>query len=162
MAWFRRKLYAVECPCGGGAWRLAWELHCEGQQETLPMPVSITANASARYAQASLIKQNTAVTQGTLRLSSGQRVLSAADDAASMAIGTSLKVQNAGLTSALQNTTSATSMLQIADGSLGQISELMTRLQKLAVQSSSGQYDDATRTLLNNEFQGLEEEIDRL
>ncbi len=126
------------------------------------MPVSITANTSARYAQASLARQNDAVTQGTLRMSSGQRVLSAADDAASMAIGTSLKIENAGVASALLNATSGTSMLQIADGALGQISELITRMKALATQASSGQYDDATRVLLDGEFQGIKAEIDRL
>ena len=126
------------------------------------MPVSITANTSARYAQASLARQNEAVTQGTLRMSSGQRVLSAADDAASMAIGTSLKIENAGVASALLNATSGTSMLQIADGALGQISELITRMKALSTQASSGQYDDATRVLLDSEFQGLKSEINRL
>lgn len=126
------------------------------------MTVSITANASARYAQTSLVKQNEAATKSTLRMSTGQRVLSAADDAAAMAIGTSLKIENSGLKSAILNATSATSMLQIADGALGQISELVTRLQVLAVQSSSGQYDDPTRVLLDGEFQGLKQEINRL
>ncbi|TKW60702.1 MAG: hypothetical protein DI628_07335 [Blastochloris viridis] len=126
------------------------------------MPVSITANVSARYAHTSLARQNEAITQGTLRMSSGQRVLSAADDAASMAIGSSLKIENAGVKSAMLNATSGSSMLQIADSALGQISELMTRMQALATQSSSGQYDDATRVLLDGEFQGLKAEIERL
>jgi flagellin len=125
------------------------------------MPVSITANVSARYAQASISRQNEAVTQGTLRMSSGQRVLSAADDASAMAIGSSLKIENAGVKSAILNATSANSMLQIADGALGQISELLTRMKALATQSSSGQYDDATRVLLDGEFQGLKDEIER-
>ena len=126
------------------------------------MPVSITANTSARYAQASLNRQNDAVTAGTLRLSSGSRVLSAADDASSMAIGSSLRIENAGISSAILNATSGTSMLQIADGAMGQVSELMNRMQVLAVQASSGQYDDASRVLLNGEFQGLKAEIERL
>ncbi len=126
------------------------------------MPVSITANVSARYAQSSLARQNEAMTQGTLRMSSGQRVLSAADDASSMAIGSSLKIENAGVKSAMLNATSGTSMLQIADGALGQISELLVRMKALATQSSSGQYDDPTRVLLNGEFQGLKDEIERM
>ena len=126
------------------------------------MPVSITANTSARYAQASLIKQNEAVTKGTQRMSTGSRVLSAADDAAAMAIGTSLRIENSGLKSAILNASSGTSMLQIADGALGSIAELITRLQTLGVQSSSGQYDDATRVLMDGEFQGIKQEIDRL
>lgn len=126
------------------------------------MPVSITANISARYAQASLARQNEAMTQGTLRMSSGQRVLSAADDAASMAIGSSLKIENAGVKSAMLNATSGTSMLQIADGALGQIAELLMRMKSLATQSSSGQYDDATRVLLNGEFDGLKAEVERI
>ncbi len=126
------------------------------------MPVSITANLSARYAQGSLMKQNEAVTNSTARMSSGSRVLSAADDASAMAIGTSLKIENAGLKSAMLNAASATSMLQIADGALGQISELLSRMNVLAVQGSSGQYDDATRALLDGEFQGLVGEVDRI
>ena len=114
------------------------------------MPVSITANTSARYAQSSLIQQSAAVTKGTLKMSTGQRVLSAADDAAALAIGTSLKIENSGLKSAILNATSGTSMLQIADGALGQIAELMTRLQSLATQASSGQYDDPTRAHLRH------------
>lgn len=126
------------------------------------MPVSITANLSARYAQASLAKQNQEVTNSTARMSSGSRVLSAADDASAMAIGTSLKIENSGLKSAMLNAASATSMLQIADGALGQISELISRMNVLAVQGSSGQYDDPTRALLNGEFQGLLNEVDRI
>lgn len=126
------------------------------------MPVSIVANTSARYAQNSLKLQNTAVTESTLRMSSGQRVLSAADDATAMAIGTSLKIENSGLRSAMLNATSATSMLQIADGALGQVSELMTRLTSLAVQAASAQYDDPSRMLMDGEFQGIKAEIERL
>lgn len=126
------------------------------------MPVSIIANTSAQYAQSSLVKQNELVTKGTLRMSSGSRVLSAADDAAAMAIGTSLKIENSGLKSAILNATAATSMLQIADGALGQVSEILSRMSVLAVQSSSGQYDDPTRELMNGEFMGLKDEIERI
>lgn len=126
------------------------------------MPVSLISNAPARYAQTALQKQNDAITLSTQKLTSGSRVTNAGDDAASLAVGTSLKIENAGLNSAIQNAISGTSMLQIADGALGQISDLLSRMQALATEASNAVLDDGSRALVDTEFQGLLQEVNRL
>lgn len=126
------------------------------------MTVSIVANTAAKYAQSSLRLKNDALLVNTQRLSSGSRVVSAGSDAAAMAVGTGLKIDNAVLKTAIVNATSGLSMLQVADGALGQISDLLTRMQALATQASSSQLDDPSRALVNGEFQNLKAEVDRI
>lgn len=126
------------------------------------MPVSIIANSAAQAAQSAIRIRNDALTVGANRLSSGLRVLTAGDDAAALAVGSSLKITNRALETANLNASSAISTLQIADGGLNEINNLIIRLQTLATQSASGQNDNPTRSLIDNEFQNLKNEIDRI
>ncbi|MBI1308829.1 MAG: hypothetical protein GC129_03075 [Proteobacteria bacterium] len=126
------------------------------------MPLSIVANQAASYAQAGINARNDAMVKNTQRLSSGLRVFSAQEDAAATAVGTSLKIENSTLKAATLNASSGASMLQIADGAMGQVSELLTRMLTLAQASASGHMDDATRSLTNAEFSSLQSEVDRI
>jgi flagellin len=126
------------------------------------MPISIIANRSAQYAQSAMQTQNTAITLSTRKVSSGLRVMDASQDAGALAIGTSLKIENASLASAANNVTSAMSMLQIADGAMSQVSDILNRMSTLATQASSGQLDDAARALVDAEYQALKSEVNRL
>lgn len=126
------------------------------------MPVSIIANSAAQLAQSAIRVRNDALTTGANRLSSGLRVNSAGDDAAAMAVGSSLKITNRALETASLNASSAVSTLQIADGGLNEINNLIIRMQALATQASSGQNDNPTRALIDGEFQNLKTEIDRI
>jgi flagellin len=126
------------------------------------MPVSFIANSAAQFAQSAIRVRNDALAAGSNRLSSGLRVTSAGDDAAASAVGSGLKIINRTLAAASLNASSAISTLQIADGSLNEIGNLMIRLQSLATQSSSGQNDTTARSLINDEFQKLLTEINRI
>lgn len=126
------------------------------------MPVSIIGSTAASYAQSAITARNDAIGVSTQRITSGIRVVSAGDDAAALAVGTSLKIENSGLNTAMLNAASGNSMLQIVDGALGQISDILTRLKTIATQASSGHLDDASRTLANAEFSTLIKEVDRI
>jgi flagellin len=127
-----------------------------------PMVVSIVANSSARVAQDAINLRNQRVALSSQQLSSGQRVFSASQDPAALAVGTTLKLENIGLRTAALNAGAGTSMLQIADGALGQISDILIRLRTLATQASSGQLGDPERALLENEFTQMRSELDRI
>jgi flagellin len=126
------------------------------------MTVSLVSNLASQYAQSAIKARSDAVNTDTLQLSSGQRVFSAVQDAAALAVGAGLKIDNAGLASAKINAGAATSMLQIADGALGTVSDILVRMQTLAVQSSSGQNSDADRQPVDLEFQALLTELNRI
>lgn len=126
------------------------------------MPVSIIANSAAQVAQSAIKVRNEALTTGANRLSSGLRVASAGDDAAALAVGTSLKIINSGLRTAALNASAGVSALQIADGALSEVNNLLIRMQALATQASSGQLDDPTRSLIDGEFQQLKNEVNRI
>jgi len=96
------------------------------------------------------------------RLSVGRRVLSARDDAAALAIGSRLGVEVSGLVQAQVNARQASSMLQVADGGMANISEILTRMKTLTVQAGSGHLTAGDRSALDTEFQSLASEIDRI
>lgn len=126
------------------------------------MPVSIVSNLASTYAQQAIKSRNEGMGVATQRLSSGQRVYSAGQDAAAMTVGTSLKIENASLKQAQLNVTGGVSMLQIADGALSEISNILTRMQSLALQASSGNIGDTERVIVDREFQALKLEVDRI
>ena len=107
-------------------------------------------------------KANTASASSLAKLSSGSRVPTAKDDAASLAIGSRVESEIAGLKQASTNASQATSLLQIADGAMGEISDILVRQSTLAIQSSSGQLSDTERAIIDSEFQELTSEVDRI
>lgn len=126
------------------------------------MPVSVTSNLSASYAQRALRERSDAAGVSIQRLSSGQRVFRADQDAAALAVGSNLKIENAALNSARVNASGAISALQIVDGALTQLDNLVTRMKVLAVQAGSANLSDPERALVDKEFQALLAEVDRL
>ncbi len=126
------------------------------------MALSIISNFAANVAHRNLSISDMRTTDSLTKLSSGSRVVSAKDDAASLAIGKGLEVDVASLKTAQVNTGQAQSMLQIADGALATISDILTRMKSLAVQASSGQLSSTERGFLNDEFATLRSEIDRI
>jgi flagellin len=96
------------------------------------------------------------------KLSIGKRVVSARDDAASMAIGQRMNAEVMGLKQAVVNAGQANSMLQIADGAMNTISDILTRMKVLAMQAASQNLGDTERGFLDTEFQALIQEIDRV
>lgn len=126
------------------------------------MAITFNTNLAALGAQRNIGLASTAASSSLSKLSSGSRVPQAKDDAAALAIGSKLKAEVAGLTQASNNAGQAISLLQIADGALATVGDVLQRMKALAVQSSSGQLADADRSLLNQEYTSLRDEIDRV
>jgi len=126
------------------------------------MALNIISNFAANVAHRNLVMSDATATSSLSKLSAGQRVLSAKDDAASLAIGSRLRAEVAAMNQANQNTSQAASMLQIADGALGTVGDILVRMKALAVQASSGQFSSTERTVLNSEYQALSSEITRI
>ena len=126
------------------------------------MALNLISNFAANIATRNLARTDAQVTDSLAKLSSGSRVVSAADDAASLAIGSRLRAEVAGLTQANVNVGQASSLLQIADGALSTIGDILVRQAALAVQSASGQLSSTERTVLDAEFQALKNEVTRV
>jgi flagellin len=126
------------------------------------MALTINSNYAANVAHRHLSASDSDATRSLAKLSAGTRVLSGRDDAASLAIGKRLEAETAALRQASVNAGQAGSMLQIADGALSSISDILTRMKTLATQSASDQVSDAERVYLNDEFASLRSEIDRI
>ncbi|MBE69501.1 MAG: flagellin [Thalassospira sp.] len=126
------------------------------------MALNIISNYAANVAHRNLSASDEMATRSLSKLSSGTRVVSARDDAASMAIGARLNATTQALKTATVNVGQANSMLQIADGGMATIDDVLVRMKTLAVQASSGNLSDTERGFLNDEFVQLRDEIDRI
>jgi flagellin len=93
------------------------------------------------------------------RLSTGKRINSAKDDAAGLAIASSMTAQIRGMNQAVRNANDGISFAQTAEGALGEVSNMLQRVRELAVQSKSGTYSAADRTNLNAEASALQAQI---
>jgi len=123
---------------------------------------SINTNIAAYYAQQNIGKASSSSSLSVARLSSGSRVVRAADDVAALSAGTSLRTAVTTLKTALINTSQGSSLLQVADGALSQITDILQRQKAISIQSGAGSLSDTERSFLNQEFQNLADEIDRL
>ncbi len=126
------------------------------------MALNIISNFAANVAHRNLIVSDRELSSSLAKLSSGRRVLSAKDDAASLAIGSRLNAEVQAQKQARVNAIQASSMLQIADGAMAMVDSILVRMKTLAVQSGSGQLSDTERTLLDTEYQALLSEVDRI
>ena len=126
------------------------------------MALNMISNFAANVAHRNLVKTDMALTSSLAKLSSGQRIVSAKDDAASLAIGSRLAAEVGALSQSNANASQAGSMLQIADGSMARANEILIRMKTLAVQSASGQLSNVERGILDTEYQALKAEIIRI
>ena len=126
------------------------------------MPLNVVSNYAANVARRNLAMTDTQASSSLAKLSIGKRVVSARDDAASMAVGQRLNAEVMGLKQAVVNSGQANSMLQIADGAMSTTSDIVTRMKVLAIQASSGNLSSTEREFLDTEFQSLVSEIDRV
>ena len=126
------------------------------------MVSSINTNIAAYYAQANIGKASSSASSSISRLSSGNRIVQAKDDVAALAAGTGLRTNVTTLRRALINASQGSSLLQVADGALSQVTDILQRQKAIAVQASGGTLTDNDRGFLNQEFQNLTSEIDRL
>jgi flagellin len=95
-------------------------------------------------------------------LSSGSRINHAGDDAAGLAISETLRAQIRGLSQAERNAQDGISLVQVAEGGLVEVSNILIRMRELGVQAASDTVGPKERRFLDNEFQQLAEEIDRI
>jgi len=123
---------------------------------------SINTNVAAYYAQSNIGKASEMASSSISRLSSGDRIVRAADDVAAMSAGTSLRTNVTTLRMALVNTSQGSSLLQVADGALSQVTDILQRQKAIAVQAGAGSLTSQERSFLNQEFSNLTEEIDRI
>lgn len=124
------------------------------------MANSINTNNAAFSAQANISRASNNANTSVSRLSSGNFITKASDDVARLSIGTSFSTTVRTLKQALVNASQGSSLLQVADGGLGQITEILQRQKTLATQASSGNLSDNDRQFLNQEFQALKDQID--
>lgn len=122
----------------------------------LSVNTNVAANISKMHSEYSEAKQQTSM----VRLSSGSRVNSAADDAAGMAVSSKMKSQIRGLNSVLRNVADGISLAQVADSSSQQISDIVIRLRELAIQNHNGIYTDQDRQNAEKELTALVNQID--
>ncbi len=123
---------------------------------------SINTNLAAYAAQRNIGIASNLTAASVAKLSSGNRITQASDDVAALSIGTSLKTNVSTLRTALLNTSQGSSLLQVADGALAQVSEILQRQKAIAVQAGSGTLGATERAFLDAEFQALTSEIDRI
>ena len=125
------------------------------------MPV-INTNVSALNAQAALMKNSRTMSTAMEQLSTGNRINEASDDAAGMAIGTSMTAQVRGLNQAVRNLNDGVNLLQTAEGALTETTNMLQRMRELAVQSASGTYSTTQRSYLATEFLALGSQIENI
>jgi flagellin len=126
------------------------------------MALVIQTNTAALAAQKNLGANQKMLAGSFNKLSSGFRVNSAADDAAGLAVSESMKSQIRSYTVAERNAGDAISMAQTAEGSLGEVHDILGRMRELAVQSANGSLTNNDRGYLNTEYGALQSEIGRI
>ena len=126
------------------------------------MGLRINTNVPSLSAQRSLGINTRNLNDNLRKLSSGERITKAGDDAAGLAISENLKAQIRGMRQAKRNAGDAVSLLQTAEGGMNEISNIIIRLRELSVQAASDTVGVTERGYSDIEFQSLKEEIDRI
>ena len=126
------------------------------------MPMRINNNISAINAQRSVGRNLKAVNRGMSRLSSGLRVNRAADDASGLMISEGLRSEVARLSQNVRNAQQGSDLLQVAEGSLQQVNDILGRMKGLAIESANATVSDTGREAISAEFSNLVAEIDRI
>jgi flagellin len=117
---------------------------------------------AANIAANSMTRNERSMSQTMERLSTGIRINSAKDDAAGLAISSKMTSQINGLNQAVRNANDAISMIQVAEGAMGEMTNMMQRMRELAVQSISDSNTSTDRTALDAEFDQLRLEVERI
>lgn len=123
---------------------------------------AINTNTAALNSQYYLAKSNKDMESSMAKLSSGQKVNSAADDAAGLAIASRMTAQIRGLAMAVKNSNDSMSLAQTAEGAMEEVTNMLQRIRELAVQSANGTMNTSDRSSLDAEVQALKAEIDRV
>ena len=124
--------------------------------------LSINTNVGALNAAQASYSVNKSMETSMQRLSSGQRINSAADDSAGLQIANRLTAEIQAINMSVRNAADAQAMLATAEGASKEIHLLLLRMREIAVQASNGTMDTADRAAIASEFTALEEEINRI
>jgi flagellin len=126
------------------------------------MGLRVNTNVTSINAQRNLSTVTDRLSGNFRRLSTGLRISTAADDAAGLAISERLRSQVRSLDQAKRNANDGISMVQTAEGALNEVSSILTRLRELAIQSSNGSVSNQDKETLDQEFQSLVSEVNRI
>lgn len=126
------------------------------------MSLIINTNVASLNSQRQLMNSGNALDQASERLSSGQRINSAKDDAAGLAISNRMTSQIRGLDQAIRNANDGVSLVQTAEGALQEVTNILQRMRELSIQSANGIYSDADRKTLQAEVKQLQSEMARI
>lgn len=126
------------------------------------MSLRVGSNIASLAAQRYLTKTQRQVEDSYKALASGSRLTTPQNDAAGFAISELLKGQAAGARQSKHNVQTAAAMIQTAEGSLAEQNNILVRLREIAINSASDTIGDTERDFLNQEFQGLVDEFDRI
>lgn len=126
------------------------------------MALSVNTNISSLIAQRNVTRANEEYTNSVRRLSSGLRINRAMDDAAGLAISEKLKSNSRSVYQAVRNSNEAVNLIQIADGALKEIGNVLQRMRELSEEASNAALGTSERNALDAEFQQLKSEIDRI
>ncbi len=126
------------------------------------MGLRIATNITSLNAQNTLARSTRNIEKSMAQLASGSRITKAADDAAGLSISENFKSQIRSLKQANRNASDGISLVQVAEGGLNEISNIVTRLRELAIQASSDTISDVERGFVNKEVQQLVNESERI
>ncbi|HET9240568.1 MAG TPA: flagellin [Oligoflexus sp.] len=126
------------------------------------MGLRIRTNIASINAQRRLETSTNKLTDSASKLASGKRINKAADDAAGLAISSNLTADIRSMNQARRNALDGVSLVQTAEGSLEETTNMLTRLRELAVQAASDTVGQTERAFINKEFVALKDEIDRI
>lgn len=126
------------------------------------MGLRINTNISALNAQRTMGATRMALDKSLEKLASGSRINHAGDDAAGLAISENLRAQIRGMKQAKRNAQDGVSLIQVSEGGLNEISNILIRLRELAIQAASDTIGDTERQFTDREYQALKQEVDRI
>ncbi len=126
------------------------------------MGLRVNSNVASINAQRNLVNSTGNLQKSLQRLSSGLRITRAADDAAGLAISEGFRADIRSIGQAQRNANDGISLLQVGEGALNEVSSILIRQRELAIQAANGTLGSAERDTLNNEFQDLISEINRI
>lgn len=126
------------------------------------MGLRVTTNLASISAQRTMASSSREIQKSFAQLSSGSRITKAADDAAGLSISETLKSTIRGYTQAQRNANDGISMVQVSEGGLGEISNILTRMRELGVQAASDTVGDVERGFIDKEVQQLKSEMQRI
>ena len=126
------------------------------------MALRIATNVPSIAVQRSLASTQRMAEKAMNQISSGQRITKAADDAAGLSISESLKSDVKSYRQASRNTQDSISLVQVAEGALGEVGNIVTRFRELSIQAASDTVGDQEREFIQSEVEQLKSEIERI